>query len=372
MTETSPTEDEDILVFDMNLLERDRLFNLSLDLLCIGGFDGLWRQLNPAWEKTLGFSSDELKGRPFLDFVHPDDREAMRELTTKLKDGGETLSLDNRHLAKDGSYVWLSWSMTSALRKRLFYGVARNITERRKADEELAQQAKELARSNSDLEQFAYVASHDLQEPLRMVASYVQLLARRYRGKLDADADEFIAFAVDGATRMQGLITDLLAYSRVGRQGKDFAQVNAEEVLGRALSNLGLALADSQGRVTHDPLPTLWADGRQLSQLFQNLVANELKFRGDLPPHVHVTARREGSDWRFAVADNGIGIAKEYSTRIFAIFQRLHTRREYPGTGIGLAICKKIVEYHDGRIWVESEPGHGATFHFTIPAGEEA
>jgi signal transduction histidine kinase len=251
--------------------------------------------------------------------------------------------------------------------------VIHDITEHKRAEEELKQTMAELARSNKELEQFAYVASHDLQEPLRMVASYVQLLARRYQGRLDADADEFIAYAVDGASRMQGLINDLLAYSRVGTRGKPFEPTNCEAVLEQALTNLQVAIRDNDAVVTHDPLPTVMADATQLVQLFQNLIGNAVKFRSEQPPCVHVSASetfevsKPSKVWRFSVQDNGIGIDPEYHERIFMIFQRLHTREEYPGTGIGLAVCKKIVERHGGRIWVESQPRKGSTFYFTIP-----
>ncbi|MEO0073913.1 MAG: ATP-binding protein [candidate division WOR-3 bacterium] len=229
---------------------------------------------------------------------------------------------------------------------------------------------QELKRSNQELEHFAYIASHDLQEPLRMVSSFTQLLARRYRGKLDREADEFISYAVDGASRMQRLINDLLQYSRVGTRGRKPEPTDTEQVLSRALANLKLALEDSKAEVTHEPLPKVMADSQQLEQLFQNLIGNAVKFRGDEPPKVHIRAERSNGAWMFSVKDNGIGIDPGQQERIFQIFQRGHTRREYPGTGIGLAVCKRIVERHGGRIWVESEPGRGADFRFTLPAAE--
>ena len=239
------------------------------------------------------------------------------------------------------------------------------LEERRRAE-------GELVRSNAELEQFAYVASHDLQEPLRMVASFTQLLARRYRGKLDADADEFIGFAVDGATRMQRLLNDLLAYSRVGTRRKPFAAIDCNSVLSDVLANLKPAIEESGAVITHEPLPFVRGDEVQLIQLFQNLIGNAVKFHGQEPPQVHISAKLQDGDWGFAVRDNGIGIAPEQQERIFLIFQRLHHRSEYPGTGIGLALCHRIVEHHGGRIWVESEVGKGSTFHFTITGGKNA
>ena len=237
-----------------------------------------------------------------------------------------------------------------------------------KVNSVLTVQAAELARSNTELEQFAYIASHDLQEPLRMVASYVQLLARRYKGKLEAEADEFIGFAVDGAKRMQDLINALLAYSRIGTKGKEFAPTDCEAVLAIALKNLQIAIEDSRAIITHHALPTVMADAIQLGQLFQNLIGNAIKFRGDRRPAVHISVERNGKEWCFSFRDDGIGIDPQYAERIFVIFQRLHSKEEYPGTGIGLALCKKIAERHGGRIWVESEAGKGSTFRFTMPA----
>ncbi len=253
-----------------------------------------------------------------------------------------------------GFGIWASWKLG---REHHHLMVAR---------QELERSVAELARSNEELQQFAYVASHDLQEPLRMVSSYTQLLGKRYKGRLDSDADDFIAFAVEGANRMQKLIQDLLAYSRVSRQRTEPETVSAETVMGHVLHNLRMALEESGAVVTHDPLPTLRVDERQLMQLLQNLVSNAIKFRGPDPLRIHVSAKRVGEEWLFSVRDNGIGIDAQYAERIFVIFQRLHTREEYPGTGIGLAICRKIVERHGGRIWVESELGKGATFYFTF------
>lgn len=249
-------------------------------------------------------------------------------------------------------------------------GVFDDITERKHTEEELHRLLEQLKYSNAELEQFAYVASHDLQEPLRMVSSYMQLLARRYQGKLDPDADEFIGFAVDGAKRMQTLINDLLTFSRVGSRGKPLVHTSGEEALQEAISNLQIAIEESGASITHERLPQVKGDPTQLVQLFQNLLSNAIKFRGLEPPRIQVGVHQTESEWRFCVSDNGIGIDPKFADRIFVIFQRLHDRASYPGTGIGLAICKRIVQRHGGRIWVEAQPGMGATFYFTLPSKE--
>ncbi|HTS36099.1 MAG TPA: ATP-binding protein [Candidatus Solibacter sp.] len=249
---------------------------------------------------------------------------------------------------------------------RLPESVRRAIREK-KLREENRKALEELARSNRDLEQFAYVASHDLQEPLRMVAAYTQLLAERYRGKLDANADKYIHYAVDGATRMQTLVQDLLAFSRVGRNGTEPKLVDLNTVVEIVKKNLSASIEETKAQITSDRLPEVLFDPSLCVQLIQNLVANAIKFRGPDPPAIRISAEKNANEWLFSVKDNGIGIAPEYADTIFVIFKRLHTHDEYPGSGIGLAICKKIVERHGGRIWVESKPGQGAEFRFTLP-----
>ncbi len=249
----------------------------------------------------------------------------------------------------------------------------REVAERAAAEQALVKKTSELGRSNADLEQFAYVASHDLQEPLRMVSSYVQLFEKRYHGLVDAQAAKYIAYAVEGAKRMQTLIAGLLEYSRVGRAAVEATEVRLGDLLDEVLQNLATSLAETGARVTCGDLPTVAGDAQQLLQVMQNLVANAEKFRrSGTSPKIHVSAERAGDLWVVSVADDGIGIEPEYFERVFVIFQRLHTRAEYPGTGIGLSICKKVVERHGGRIWVESAPGAGTTFRFSVPALESS
>ncbi len=247
--------------------------------------------------------------------------------------------------------------------------LSREIVERKEQERRLEEIAAALRQSNQELERFAYVASHDLQEPIRAITSYAQLIARRYQGRLDPDADEFLQFIVDGGMRMQALVNDLLEYSRVSTQGKPLEPTESESALRHALDNLNQTIEDQGACITHDPLPRVMADNSQLVRLFQNLIDNAIKFRReDERPEIHISVRPSGTMVQFSVRDNGIGIDPEYRDKIFVMFQRLHTMEQYPGTGIGLAICKRIVERHGGRIWVESEPGKGSVFHFTLPA----
>jgi len=240
-------------------------------------------------------------------------------------------------------------------------------SEHKRTEEELKEAMKKLQKSNLDLEQFAYVASHDLQEPLRMIRSFLQLLQRRYGGQLDSDADEFIEFAVDGARRMQGLINDLLEYSRVTTTGKEFNNIKMEKSLEKALINLNVSIEENNASITHDSLPIIYGDYSQIIELLQNLIGNAIKYHSEKTLHIHISAQKEDKQWLFSIKDNGIGIDSQYTDQIFMIFRRLHTNEEYKGTGIGLAITKRIVERHGGKIWVESEPGKGTTFYFTLP-----
>jgi len=344
------------------------------DAIISGDSQGNIIHFNKAAERAYGYQESEVVGTPLTLLMPQRFQEACGQgLARFLASGesrvlGKTVELTGRR--KDGSEFAIEMSLASWKTKgqTFFTSIIRDITERKQAQDALAAKVAELALSNKELEQFAYVASHDLQEPLRMITSYTTLLSKRYAGKLDQDADEFIGFAVDGAKRMQGLINDLLAYSRVGTKKKELAPTNSEAVLTATLKTLDMAIQDAAATVTHDTLPTVTADATQLGQLFQNLIGNALKYRNSKPPVIHVSSRRDGDHWLFSVQDNGIGIDGKFAEKIFIIFQRLHTREEYAGTGIGLAVCKKIVERHGGRIWVESELGHGAMFNFTLPS----
>ena len=316
---------------------------------------------------------DQAIGKPLDYFVVPEDRDGVRKRAL-VRQRGEEPGIHEYRIRRPDGEVRVVQTLGVAITHKgqpARLGILRDVTERQRALEERGRHARELERSNSELEQFAFVASHDLQEPLRMVRGYTQLLAKRYKGKLDANADEFIAYVVDGVARMQDLINGLLLYSRVSTQATHFEPNDCSALFDQALSNLQSAIQESGAVVTRDSLPIVMGDSLQLAQLFQNLLGNAIKFHDGGPPHVHVSAEPGEEEWLFAVRDNGIGIDPQYAERIFGIFQRLHGRNEYPGTGIGLAICKKIVDRHGGRIWVESEPGKGATFYFTVPAGRD-
>ena len=333
--------------------------------------NGHFRLVNRQLAYILGYEEDELIGRPSLGFVLAEDRDAVRENAVRMLKAGCSLGYEFRIITKQAKIKWVMETVAPVhyQRKRATLGSLVDVTERKQVEERLKQITAEMQRSNTELEQFAYVISHDLQEPLRMVSSYTQLLAKRYSNKLDSDADEFIAYAVDGAKRMQTLLHDLLDYSRVGTRGKPFTLVNCEHVVEQAMANLKIAIEESEAAVSYDVLPTVMGDEGQLVQLFQNLIGNAIKFRREEPPKVHIWARRRNSVVTFSVNDNGIGINPQHSQSIFEIFRRLHTREEYPGTGMGLAICKKIVERHGGHISVQSQPGQGSTFDFSVDMG---
>ena len=330
-------------------------------------------------------SREEIIGKPFEDLLPPEFRSLIPDarklivgaVLLRAEPGGgkkETVRTEAQLLRRNGERVDIEANISTiedaSGQPAEFLIVARDVTERKQMESQLASSLADLQRSNAELEQFAYVTSHDLQEPLRMITSYIQLIEGDYKGKLDADADQYIAFIVEGAIRMHTLVNDLLAYSRVGTRGEPFMPISLDSVLSAATANLEVAIEESHAVVTHDRLPTVLGDESQLIQLLQNLLGNAIKFRSDAPPMIHVGVEKENDDWKFSVRDNGIGIDMQYAERIFSVFQRLHAREEYPGTGIGLAVVKKIVERHKGRIWVESEPAKGSTFYFTLPKGD--
>lgn len=398
--------DEDwVLLSIADITERKRSFERILHLfesapnaMIAVDSEGLIHLVNAQTEAHFGYTRDELVGAPveqlmaarfrerhpnfFADFFrNPESRQmgAGRDLYAVRKDGHEfPIEIGLSYMDMNGEKWALAAIVDITVRKQaekvlqrahdeLETMVEQRTEELNEKNEELERSAEELTRSNAELEQFAYVASHDLQEPLRSVAGYTQLLAKRYRGKLDADADEFIAYAVDGANRMRVLINELLAYSRVGTKSKPPSPTNVETVVSHALANLDAAISESGAIITRDPLPEVMGDEVQLTTLFQNLIANAIKFQDQMTPEIHIGAENQVKDCLFSVRDNGIGIEPEHAERVFLIFHRLHGRNEYEGTGMGLATCKKIVERHGGRIWIESEPGKGSIFYFTIP-----
>ena len=365
----------DQLDTQLRLRESEARFRQTFELAASGMcqvIDGRFVRVNKSLCEILGYAQKDLLGKHVKEVSHPEDRDVTDADRARIRKGEiDSARFEKRYLRADGEIVWCKVSI--ALVRDVFgvpqYEVAifDDVTPQKHAEAALRAAHEELKRSNSELEQFAYVASHDLQEPLRMVASYTQLLGRRYDSKLDGDAREFMAYIVDGASRMKQLIEDLLAYSRVGTKGGAFTQTQPEAALRRALYNLRTSIDEASAVVTHDPMPTLPADEVQLGQLFQNLIGNALKFRSASVPRIHVAVTENSEEWQFEVRDNGIGIEPQYYERIFMVFQRLHNKGEYPGTGIGLAICKKVVERHGGRIWVESRAGEGSSFYFTLP-----
>jgi PAS domain S-box-containing protein len=359
-------------------------FATMADGIVIVGLDYKVTDCNEAILRLTQRSREEIIGKPLLDLFAPEFRSlildarkflvgAVLARTEPSRGKKETVRTDSQLLQKNGERVDIEANISTiedaSGQPAEFLIVARDVTERKQMEYQLDSSLVDLQRSNAELEQFAYVTSHDLQEPLRMITSYIQIIEEDYKGKLDADADQYIAFAVEGAKRMHTLINDLLAYSRVGTRGEPFMPVIVSNVLSAAAANLEVAIEESHAVVTHDRLPTVLGDESQLIQLFQNLLGNAIKFRSDATPMIHIGVEEAKDEWVFSVRDNGIGIDMKYAERIFVVFQRLHAREDYPGTGVGLAVVKKIVERHRGRIWVESEPAKGSTFFFTLPKG---
>ena len=332
-------------------------------------------EINPAFEGQTGLV--EAEGKLMRDLA-PDHEKHWFEIYGKIALTGEPMRFVNEAKALNRWYDVYAFKIGDPEGREVAI-LFNDITKRKKAEDELKEhqdtleekvekRTEDLLKSNKELEQFAYVSSHDLQEPIRMVTNFTQLLERRYKGKLDADADEYINFIVEGAHRMKYLIDDLLAFSRLNTQAKKFENVNLETVLINVLSNLSISIQENNARITHDTLPTVKADESQMMQVLQNLIVNAIKFHGPTPPIINISTQKEENEWIFAVSDNGIGIDPEYQKQIFEVFKRLHTRKDYPGSGIGLSISQKIINRHSGRIWVESELGKGSTFYFTLPS----
>ena len=324
--------------------------------------------VNEETQKLFGYSSDDFAGKKWTDFIVPDDLDRMREYHSKRWTSGTVPSgYEFRLIAKDGNIrnVYLTIAVIPNTKKSI--ASLLDITERKAIERSLEKHVQELARSNAELRQFTYVASHDLQEPLRMISSYSQLISKRYKGRLDPDADEFIGFIVQSIANMKALLDDLLEYGRLGFRGRQFREDETKKALDQAIRNLKHSIQESGAVIEVGEMPVLYADHAQITQVFQNFISNAIKFRRQTSPRIVIAAEILGNEWRFSIKDNGIGIEDAYFEKIFEIFQRLHNRNTYPGTGIGLAICKKIIENHNGRIWVESVLDKGSTFYFTIP-----
>jgi len=355
--------------------------------MALVALDGRFLQVNATMCEIVGYPEQELLASTFQAITHPDDRESNLEVIRQALSGEQqSYQLEKRYLHKHGHIVWalVNGSVIRDAQRDPLYIIAQvqDVTRRKQAEDavralnaQLEERVQErtvaLARANADLRQLAYVSAHDLQEPVRMVTTYTQLLARRYHDQLDNDAVEFMGYAIEGATRMHLLLSDLLAYLQVEMKEQEFTATDCEAALETALSGLQQVIRDTKATVTYDPLPTLQANAIQLSLVFQNLIDNALKFRNSTPPRVHIGAEPRSGAWLFVVRDNGIGIEPQYAEQIFAMFERLHTQAEYPGTGMGLTLCKKIVEQHGGRIWMESTPGKGSSFFFTVSAHKE-
>jgi PAS domain S-box-containing protein len=361
-----------------DLKESEERYSLTVESVN----EGVWEwnvptgeaYFSPTYYKILGYDDEEFPAsyESFRSLIHPDDVDSFEKELQHHIDNAEGYSLELRLKTKDRKWRWIQTNgkvveINEDGNPLRMLGTHTDITDRKQADEQLKRTMEELKRSNMELEQFAYVASHDLQEPLRMVSSFTQLLEKQYKDKLDEHALDYINYAVDGAKRMQLLINDLLSYSRVNSKGGKFEEVDLEKVLDETLSNLELTIEENQAFITRESLPKINANYRQMIQLFQNLIGNALKYRSKETPQIQISTQKEDNQWIFSVEDNGIGIDPKYADRIFMIFKRLHTNEEYEGTGIGLAITKRIIERHGGNIWVESETGKGSTFYFTIP-----
>ncbi|MDP3274729.1 MAG: PAS domain S-box protein [Deltaproteobacteria bacterium] len=348
--------------------QRETFFEASRDLLSISSTDGFFKQVNSSFRATLGYSSEELLGQPFVDFIHPEDIASTFAEVAKLASGLPSILFENRYRCNDGSYKWLSWNGTPDPETGLLYAVARDVTQQKLAEQELRRLASDLERSNRELETFASIASHDLQEPLRKIRTFVDRLRSKLGSSLEGEALGYFDRLDSAASRMQELIENILTYSRVTTKAKPFSKIDLNEVLRDVLRDLDLQIERAKGTVSVSPLPTVLADATQMQQLFQNLIVNALKFaRPEIPATIRVSWR----DDELWIEDDGVGFEQQYAERIFGIFQRLHGRLEYPGTGIGLAICRKVVERHGWTIAASGTPGVGATFRIKFQPWQE-
>jgi PAS domain S-box-containing protein len=368
--------------------DLDRFFALSIDMLCIAGFDGYFKHVNPAWESTLGWTVDELTTKPWTDFVHPDDLEStIAEAAKQTERGLEVISFENRYLAKDGSYHWLLWSSRPSPEHGEMHAIARDITERKQAEAALQewneslekqvaertaaleQRAAELAKSNAELEAFTYSVSHDLKEPLRTVEAFSQFVLEDYADQLDDQGKDYLVKLANASSRMKHLIEDLLALSRIGTQVTPPTAVDVDRVVAGIIEGMRAVIEERRAIINvQDGLPLVLGDATRIEQIFGNLIGNALKFNSGDAPRLTVGVREiDGAAAVFYVRDNGIGIDPQYHERIFGVFQRLHRREEYEGTGAGLAIVKRAVEAMGGRVWLESQLGGGTTFLFALP-----
>jgi PAS domain S-box-containing protein len=352
--------------------ERFRLLyqNSPLGYQSLDG-DGRVIEVNPAWLEMLGYSREEVVGKWFGDFLAPQQADLFKERFSRFKNAGASSGVQFRMVCKDREEIDVEFDGKIGYDEngnfKQTHCIMRDITKRKQMEDLVKMTMTNLKRSNTELDQFASVVSHDLQEPLRVITGFSGMLKNRLGDELDSDAKEFIHFIIDGGERMQKLISDMLAYSRLTTRGKEFLPVNCETLFKDVLNNLLMTIDETSAEVTHETLPTVEADETQMVQLLQNLIANAIKFRGKEVPRVHVVIADKEDEWLFSIKDNGIGIEARHQERVFDIFQRLHSRSEYPGTGIGLAVCKKIIERHGGRIYLESEPGKGTTVFFTLP-----
>lgn len=361
------------LAMDISDLRRTEerfatFFSLSTDFFCIASLEGYFLLINPAGQKMLGYPMETLLENPLFEFVHPEDRDkTLRIIEEKLKQGEKVINFTNRYLCKDGSVKWLEWASHPKPDQQITFAVARDCTERLKMESDLKNAITELERSNEELNQFASIASHDLQEPLRAVVGFLQLLQDRYKEQLDEKGLRYIDRSVRAGHRMQNLINDLLKLSRLRTGAQNAKPVDLNEILHQVKENLHTIIQENHVVIHQSTLPTIVADEHQMISLFQNLIANAIKYNTSSPPVIHIGFQNQGDQYRFFVKDNGIGISPKYHDKIFQTFQRLHTHKDHSGTGIGLALCKSIVEKHGGVIQVESEPEKGARFQFTLP-----